>query len=269
MNNFPAFAKEEAAMHAETATGLYELFKAPPAVYRPFVRWWWNGDKVEKEELIRELRVMKEAGIGGVEINPIKFPAKTDDMGKASVPWLSDEWIQLLQATFDEAKTLDMTCDLIVGSGWPFGAEYLEGEERSQVVVIGTHKLDGPLDYEVSMYDLFKEADPAITSVYPGRMMEMLCVKLVPNPLNSLDEVKDLTADIYNGIVKFHIPKGKYVLYGLVKINGFMEVFGICTHMLTLESLASNAYLSFLFLMVLPAFESWMGYRNIIYGSSR
>lgn len=224
MNSFPALAKKAAEMNAEKTADLYKLFQSPPAMYRPFVRWWWNGDKVEKDELIRELRMMKDAGIGGVEINPIKFPARTDDMDKASVQWLSDEWIQLLQATFDEAKTLGMTCDLIVGSGWPFGAEYLGGEERSQVIVIGTHKLEGPLDYEVSMYDLFKEADPTITSVYPGRTMEMLSVKLAPNPLSSLDEVKDLTGEVRNGTVRFSVPKGKYVLYGLVKIHGFMEV---------------------------------------------
>ena len=62
-----------------------------------------------------------------------------------------------------------MTCDLIVGSGWPFGAEWLEGDERSQVVVIGTKKLEGPLDYEVSLFELFKEADPAISSPFAGR----------------------------------------------------------------------------------------------------
>ena len=55
---------------------LYSLFKTPDTIYRPFVRWWWNGDKVERDELARELRLLKEAGIGGVEINPIKFPGK-------------------------------------------------------------------------------------------------------------------------------------------------------------------------------------------------
>ena len=25
---------------------LYQLFKNPDSNYRPFVRWWWNGDKV-------------------------------------------------------------------------------------------------------------------------------------------------------------------------------------------------------------------------------
>src|SRR4051794_32032258 len=81
------------------ASDLYRLFKDPPDTYRPFVRWWWNGDKVEKDELARELRLMKEAGIGGVEINPIKFPARTDDMGKPSVQWLSPDWVRLLQFT--------------------------------------------------------------------------------------------------------------------------------------------------------------------------
>ena len=97
---------------------LYKLFRDPQSIYRPFVRWWWNGDKVEADELKRELHILKEAGIGGVEINPVKFPGNdTDDLGKKSLPWLSDEWIDMLKVTFDEAKSLDMTCDLIVGSG--------------------------------------------------------------------------------------------------------------------------------------------------------
>jgi hypothetical protein len=61
---------------------LYSAFKEPENIYRPFVRWWWNGDKVETRELARELRMLKDVGIGGVEINPIKFPARTNDLGK-------------------------------------------------------------------------------------------------------------------------------------------------------------------------------------------
>lgn len=122
---------------------LYHRFANPDSVYRPFVRWWWNGDKVEPEELRRELRVMKAAGIGGVEINPIGIAEEDNDMGKRSLTWLSDEWIEALKATFDEAKKLDMTCDLIVGSGWPFGGEFLKGDERAQVVLIDAQKLEG------------------------------------------------------------------------------------------------------------------------------
>ncbi len=222
LQSTPTWAMQRA--ESGSADDLYRLFKDPPDIYRPFVRWWWNGDKIEKGELIRELRLMKAAGIGGVEINPIKFPARTDDMGKPSLRWLSPEWIDMLQATFGEASSLGITCDLIVGSGWPFGAEYLEGEERSSIVVIATKKPEGPLEYEVSEFDLFKEADPAISAPYSGRTMELLSLQLAPAEMKSMDEVKDLSHLIGQRSFRIDIPKGKHVLYALVKISSFMEV---------------------------------------------
>ena len=61
-----------------SSSEIYSQFHTPQDRYRPFVRWWWNGDKVEAEELVRELHLLKEAGIGGVEINPISFPGKEE-----------------------------------------------------------------------------------------------------------------------------------------------------------------------------------------------
>ncbi len=204
---------------------LYNIFKTPDIKYRPFVRWWWNGDKIQKEELARELRLLKAAGIGGVEINPIAFPGNgTDDMGLPSVEWLSDEWIELLQFTLNEARSLNMTCDLIAGTGFPFGAEFLKDEERSQIVVIGVKKLTGPLNTEFSLFDLYKEADPQISNVYTGRKMEMLSVKLVPDPLNHIDEVKDISHQMEDDILKVSIPDGKFAVYALVKVEGFEKV---------------------------------------------
>ena len=87
---------------------LYAEFRQPASEYHPFVRWWWNGDKVEADELVRELRLLKEAGIGGVEINPIAFPTYCDSLGKASLPWLSPEWINMLKVCFDEADSLGL-----------------------------------------------------------------------------------------------------------------------------------------------------------------
>lgn len=203
---------------------LFETFSNPENQYRPFVRWWWNGNKIEKAELARELRVLKNAGIGGVEINPISFPSRTDDMGKPSVEWLSDEWIELLKFTLEEAKSLDMTCDVLVGTGFPMGGDFLEKDECSQIVVIAVKKLKGPLKTEFSLFDLYKEADPAVASPYSGRTMEMLEVKMVPDPLNSMDEVVNLSDQIKNGMISVSVPKGDYAIYGLVKIQRFMSV---------------------------------------------
>ncbi|ULT22296.1 hypothetical protein KUH03_22905 [Sphingobacterium sp. E70] len=75
--NLKAFGSNS---HADTDP-YFNLFQAPSTGNRPFVRWWWNGNKVNKNELRRELMLLKEAGIGGVEINPISFPKRTDDLG--------------------------------------------------------------------------------------------------------------------------------------------------------------------------------------------
>ena len=55
----------EAVKESFASEDLFYLFQNPPASAKPFVRWWWNGDCIELDELERELDVMQAAGIGG------------------------------------------------------------------------------------------------------------------------------------------------------------------------------------------------------------
>ena len=123
---------------------LYDAFTNPPAEARPFVRWWWNGNSVEQNEIIREIDVMKEAGIGGVEINPIRMPVEQDMPGTEPLVWLSPEWNRAVKTASERAKKNNMVADLIVGSGWPFGGEFLESGEIIQRVLTNQRKLEGP-----------------------------------------------------------------------------------------------------------------------------
>jgi hypothetical protein len=203
---------------------LYAAFKDPDRTSRPFVRWWWNGDKIERPELARELRMLRDAGIGGVEINPIAFPDRTADMGIPAVEWLSAPWLDLLRFTLEEAASLGMTCDLIVGSGWPFGAPSLAAEERSRVRVISTIKVEGPVEYEVSVADLIKDAYPAISAPFAGRVSRLISLHLVPTPLDNLKQVKDIALEAGIKTYRISVPSGSHMLYGLVEFDGFSEV---------------------------------------------
>ncbi|MDB4582818.1 glycosyl hydrolase [Draconibacterium sp.] len=208
------------------AISLYSTFKSPALKYYPFVRWWWNGNKVEKNELIRELHLLKEAGIGGVEINPIEFPSRIegDDLGIPSLRWLSDDWIEMLQVVFDEAKKLGMTCDLIVGSGWPFGSEILERNERAQVVILNAENLEGPKTFETSQFNLFKQVDPGVTVPNPARTFEILSLKLVPDPMVNLNQGLDISEKKKDEVIRVEVPEGKFVLYTLIKVDSFASV---------------------------------------------
>jgi hypothetical protein len=203
---------------------LYTLFRDPVMANRPFARWWWNGDKIEKSELARELRLLRDAGFGGVEINPIAFPDRTADMGRASVDWLSPVWVELLRFTLEEAASLGMACDLIVGSGWPFGAPLLAADERSRVRVISAIKLEGPVDYQAVVPDLIKDAYPAISAPFAGRVSKLISLSLVPTPLNGLEDVKDIPVEPEKKTYRIPVPSGSHMLYGLVEFDGFSEV---------------------------------------------
>ena len=210
---------------------LYAEFQQPASEYRPFVRWWWNGDKVESDELVRELRILKEAGIGGVEINPIAFPSYCDSIGKASLQWLSPEWIDMLKVCFDEADSLNMTCDLLVGSGWPFGAEFLKEDERAQIVVNYAETVNGPTTLTIVCDSICAKAMPKVSSPFKGNTKELMLLRLYPNPATSVDDgitiwsaLRQAQGPQLDSIITIEVPNGEYTLAALVKINGFLEV---------------------------------------------
>jgi hypothetical protein len=86
------------------------------------MRWWWFGPAVTKAQLEREMRLMKEGGIGGFEVQPV-YPLALDDAaaGIRTLPFLSDEFLDALRFTSVKARELGLRMDLTLGSGWPFG----------------------------------------------------------------------------------------------------------------------------------------------------
>ena len=90
---------------------LKENFLEPGPAWRGKPFWSWNGD-LEKEELIRQIHVMKEMGMGGFFMHS-RTGLKTE--------YLGDEWFDLINACADEAEKLDMEAWLYDEDRWPSG----------------------------------------------------------------------------------------------------------------------------------------------------
>jgi alpha-L-rhamnosidase len=106
-----------------TLADLRQAFEHPPDDARIMMRWWWFGPAVTKAELEREMRVMKQGGIGGFEVQPT-YPLELEH----NFPYLSEEFLGDLRFTAQKAKELGLRFDLTLGSGWPFGGPHIPVE---------------------------------------------------------------------------------------------------------------------------------------------
>ncbi len=206
---------------------LFEQFKNPPPESRPFVRWWWNGNHISKEEIYRQLKVLSKAGFGGVEVNPIEMPEGAKDIGTRPVEWLSKEWNDLLVYTSKVAHDRNMLVDLIVGSGWPFGGEFLEGDDIIQRVL--THSI--PVKEGTCIKETANSLISQLTDAYSKTQekvpvqQKIMFITLVPETISGIEEVIDLSEELeLDGSLDYEVPSGNYELvYGVLQ-KGFRNV---------------------------------------------
>lgn len=125
---------------ADPIQDLTNGFMRPPDDARIMMRWWWFGPAVEKAQLEREMRLMRDGGIGGFEVQPV-YPLALDDANLKTLPYLSDGFLDALRFTSDKARELGLRFDLTLGSGWPFGGptvsiEHAAGRLRYEKVKV-------------------------------------------------------------------------------------------------------------------------------------
>ena len=199
--------------------GLFNGFVSPPAQARPFVRWWWNGNQVMAREINRELDVLHKAGIGGIEINPIAMPEDAKNIGTKPVKWLSKEWNLLVAETAKEAAKRGMIIDMIVGSGWPFGGEFLKEKEMIQRVVTHTINYSEREEINLTLNQLIAKVLEKTNRESEGKAVsnELLFIKLVPLRLTSVQDIIDLTDRVSKtSQLVYTVPNDAYTLvYGI------------------------------------------------------
>jgi hypothetical protein len=115
-----------AAQRVDPLADLRRVWEQPSADARPMMRWWWFGAAVTPEGLDRELQAMHDAGLGGVEVQPV-YPLVPDDRGRGLVnhPFLSAPFLDAVRHSAATAKRLGLRYDLTLGSGWPYGGPHI------------------------------------------------------------------------------------------------------------------------------------------------
>ena len=139
----PARQQGDVSASAQSISDLERLFQNPPDDSRIMMRWWWFGPSVTRDELEREMRLMKEGGIGGFEIQPV-YPLALDDekTGIRNLPFLSDEFLDAVRFTSEKARELGLRVDLTLGSGWPYGGPQVPVADASSMLRVARLKVE-------------------------------------------------------------------------------------------------------------------------------
>jgi len=91
---------------------------------KPWTRWWWFASEINKEDVVKNLKWLKEQGFGGVEIAwiyPLNRMVKDTINYTPRQKWLSSEWSEIVAYTSSVADSIGMGCDFTFGTLWPFG----------------------------------------------------------------------------------------------------------------------------------------------------
>jgi len=91
---------------------MWNEFKNPGPAWRGKPFWSWNGE-LKKEELIRQVHVLKEMGFGGFFMH---------SRSGLATEYLGDEWFELTNAVADEAEKVGMEAWLYDEDRWPSGS---------------------------------------------------------------------------------------------------------------------------------------------------
>ena len=205
---------------------LFQVFKNPTSEAKPFTRWWWGGNVLNAQEIVRQLEAFKEAGLGGVEINPAGRGFKPLPPGHKTYIWLSPEWCDMVKFTAIQARKRGLSTDLIGGTGWPFGGQFLKPDDQIQTIYSHYYPVKGGQTFTKTFSELVKDAHHGLsfhkrlvkTGYFkipnrPDKMTKLSFATLVPSDPEKLSELIDLTTAFdENGSLSIKIPQGNYVL---------------------------------------------------------
>ena len=208
-------------------------FKNPPVTARAKVYWWWLNGYVDSVRLKTELKAIKEAGLGGVDIFEIGVRKASDEKGiiPAGPPFMGDESLRMIKLALDEAKKLDLEVGIGVASSWNAGGTWVKPEHAAKTLYASKSKIRGGKEIKLKLS--YPEITPdrngnprQIEYKTSGKPVysEEIAVVAVPagaKQLSDTSQIHDLTSHFSaeSEILTWNAPIGDWEIYRYICSN--------------------------------------------------
>ncbi len=131
------------ALGVSAAPSLEQSFLDPSFEARPWSFWYWMFGAVSEEGIKADLEAMKDVGLGGTYLMPIKSDVEGPQYeGKAQQ--LSPEWWRLVGRSMEIADSLGLKLGMHICDGFALaGGPWIEPQEAMRKVVIADTVIHG------------------------------------------------------------------------------------------------------------------------------
>ncbi|MDF9799362.1 hypothetical protein OKW21_004625 [Catalinimonas alkaloidigena] len=219
---------------SSTYESLKEGFQNPPNRAKPKVYWWWLNGYVDTVRLKEELRAVKEAGIGGVDIFEIGTARYSNpgNMVPAGPAFMGEESLNTIRLAIEEATKLDLAVGLNLASSWNAGGTWIKPEHAAKSLYFTKTSVEGPSTQEISLPfpEISKTDDRGkqrlIEFGEDGKPLyyEEVAVLAVPankTGFSDTTEIISLSAnfDAARGKLEWEAPAGEWEVYRYVCSN--------------------------------------------------
>jgi hypothetical protein len=132
-------------------TSLKKEFQAPPPSASPWVFWYWYEASVSKEGITADLKAMKETGIAGAYLMPIKGPANPPLMDSVLVQ-LTPQWWAIVKHAFKEAERFGVKLGIHASDGFALaGGPWITPELSMQKLVWTSTNMTGGKSFNATL----------------------------------------------------------------------------------------------------------------------
>jgi len=204
-----------------------EQWHDPPPDLRPVARWWWPGGGVDSKALQGQLRQIKAAGFGAVELQPLLLGLGDKDL--AADPRLRSvgqpQFAGLVADAVAMADEIELDFDLTLGSGWPGGLP--TGKQNAETQLLMTEiQLSGPRHFKGLLppppdQDYRRKVEWMLDVLGPSdaeaRVVAVLAARVgqARDGVDTLEDVRDISASAHASRLDWQVPAGDWRIFVL------------------------------------------------------
>lgn len=199
---------------------------------RPKVYWWWLNGYTDTVRLKQELKAIKEAGLGGVDLFEIGVPPfnNPNQMVKAGPAFMSEASLDAIALALKEAGKLGLEVGLNLASSWNAGGAWVKPKHAAKTLYHSKVEVEGGKRIKLRMpfpAIVDKAGKPRMIEYNTdGRPVYYEEVSILAFPtrgksVSDTTKILNLTAqfDPKSQTLTWDAPQGEWVIYRFISSN--------------------------------------------------